>query len=230
MLLLISIVFSAPQCNLLEPHLHLNTSLQSWTQVLSAGDCIILNASGRNSRFAYWVAASSKSIRIRRDSCQYPGTSCYLSYVGETPDAPLYEKIRFAWVNYYFTALSNDTLFSITYVDLYDFQCHRVILNTKNPWTFIADQNIVTETRICLVPCFPYPKTVKITAGNKCRDGQCGTFTIYEKSPTQGGLNLNVTDQVNEAINPQFLSKSPFKQNLKCIKACFSVELKCVLS
>jgi hypothetical protein len=190
MLLFAVSVFSEPSCRVV---LNLNRSIHSWTQTLSAGECILLNATGRNSRFSYWVAISTKTIRVERYVCAAPGPGCALASVGESPDVQLFEKIRHAWLKYYFVALRNGTLFSLTYADLVDFRCERVIVNTSNPWTFVADARRPVLNRTCLLPCFPYPKTADVTWGPECADAPCGLVTIYHNGSKATSLVRNVT-------------------------------------
>jgi hypothetical protein len=200
MILFIVVVrsISEPKCNFslaINPSLNAGRSFSEYQQILSANECVFLNATGRNSRFSYWIGTSSKSVRIERYHCEPNKPQCSLASYGETPEFQFYEKVRHAWLKYYFTALSNDTVFSITYGDLLDLRCQRVIVDTTNPWTFVVDREHRVMNRTCLLPCFPNSKTVELI-----QDGNNGTAVIHHCQKDGKWLLTNLT-KLNRTVD-----------------------------
>jgi hypothetical protein len=186
MLLLLAAAFSDPQCAI---SLNLNRSVRSLTQRLSSGQCLALDADGHNSRFSYWAVSSPNSIRIENYLCKWVGPGCTLSWSGDTPDVNSFSRVRHAPLKYYFTALS-DTSVTLTYADLLDFRCDRVLLSTGNSWHFSAAEPI--QNRTCLLSGFPNSKSVDVTSSD-CPDGPCGGVELYGSGPRNDGFIENIT-------------------------------------
>jgi hypothetical protein len=112
--------------------------------------------------------------------------------VGLSPDTRLFEKIRHPDVKYSFTAITNTTL-SLTYADLAEYRCDRVIANTANPWTFSVQADHPISNRTCLLAASPGPKSANITWLN-CTSGHCGNVSLYGEGPKSTVFILNVTE------------------------------------
>jgi hypothetical protein len=188
MILLLSLISGTPQCRV---SLYLNRSVQSWTQPLSSGQCVSLHADGHNSRFSYWGIGSTNTIHIEHYSCKWSGSNCTLTRSGETPDIHQFGKVPHAPLKYYFTAV-NDTLLTLTYADLLDFRCDRVMLNAATPWTCSVPASDTLTNRTCLLPLFPYSKSIDVTWSG-CVQSPCGTVRIYGNGTRNASFIRNVT-------------------------------------
>jgi hypothetical protein len=169
----------------------LSASVETRVQSLSAGDCLTLNATGRHSRSSYWIAASTGTVAVARYACAWRGVNCTLAWAGSSPDTRLFEKVRHPNVQYSFTAVTG-TLLSLTYADLAEFRCDRVIGATASPWTFSVKSDDPIRNRTCLLTASPGPKDANITWLN-CTSNGCGTVLVYGAGTWHTGFVKNVT-------------------------------------